>query len=69
MTAARDPLLHFFVDRYEQAYRSELDDFIDVVEGRREPPVTFEDGRRALILADAAWELFKSGKPMPVKYD
>ncbi|MGP1395355.1 MAG: inositol 2-dehydrogenase [Inquilinaceae bacterium] len=65
-TAARDPLLNFFIERYAEAYVHEIDDFIDAVEQGRPPSVTFEDGRRALILADAAIESRKTGRVVEV---
>jgi len=67
-TECRDPLLHFFIERYTKAYVAEIDAFVDAVESGFEPPVTFEDGRRALILADAAWESLKTGKAVDVAY-
>ncbi len=60
-TAQLDPLLYFFIDRYPEAYDNEINDFIDAVANNREPAVTFEDGRRALMLADAANESLKTG--------
>ena len=34
-TDAREPLLNFFLERYQQAYKSELDAFVDaLVDGR-----------------------------------
>ena len=68
MTSARDPLLNFFIERYQQAYHAELDDFIDAVETGRTPTVGFEDGRRALILADAAYKSLRSGAKVKVRY-
>ena len=62
----RDPFLHFFIERYGESYIRELDDFIDAVEGGAEPSVTFEDGRRALLLADAAAESHATGRPVRV---
>ncbi len=61
-TRASDPILHFFIDRYTEAYRAELDNFIDSVENGTEPLATFADGREALRLADAALESSKTGK-------
>ena len=49
------PLLHFFVERYEAAFNAEIDSFVDAVEGGAAVEVGFEDGRRGLILADAAF--------------
>lgn len=67
-TATRDPLMPFFIERYPEAYVDELDDFIDAVEQGRQPSVTFEDGRRALILADAANEALRTGRSVPIRY-
>jgi myo-inositol 2-dehydrogenase / D-chiro-inositol 1-dehydrogenase len=68
-TEAREPLLHFFIERYAQAYIDELNDFIDAVVQKRSPAVGFEDGRRALILADAAWEATRTGRAVTIRYD
>ena len=61
-TTVREPLLDIFSVRYAESYRRQLDDFIDAVEDGREPSVTFEDGRRALILAVAAEESMASAR-------
>jgi myo-inositol 2-dehydrogenase/D-chiro-inositol 1-dehydrogenase len=68
-TDAREPLLSFFIERYQQAYLDELSDFIDVVAAGRQPAVGFEDGRCALILANAAWEALRSGRSVRIRYD
>jgi len=67
-TDAREPLLHFFIDRYAQSYVDELADFIGAISEQRPPSVNFEDGRIALLLADAACESARSGKAVPVRY-
>ena len=67
-TDSKDPLLDFFLERYAQAYFDELDDFIDVVTERRKPQVDFEDGRLALVLADAAAQSLRSGRAVRVNY-
>lgn len=69
VTAAKEPLLYFFTERYREAYVRELDAFVEAVRDRRTPPVTFEDGRRALILADAAYEALRSGTTVTVSWD
>jgi myo-inositol 2-dehydrogenase/D-chiro-inositol 1-dehydrogenase len=66
LTAAKDPLLHFFIERYRAAYEAEIDAFVDAVERKVAPPVGFEDGRRALMLADAAYESIRSGRTVGV---
>jgi myo-inositol 2-dehydrogenase/D-chiro-inositol 1-dehydrogenase len=60
-TDAKAPLLNFFLERYRQSYRDELDDFIAAVTGGRPVAVGFEDGRRALLLADAALQSMRGG--------
>ncbi len=65
-TAARDPLQYFFTERYAESYAREIDDFIDSVEGGREPSVTFDDGYRALVLAAAADESLATGRSVTV---
>ncbi len=65
---SRDPPFYFFVQRYEEAYRAELNAFISVVEGESAPEIGIEDGRRALIIAYAAAESAKTGRPVTVKY-
>ncbi len=68
-TDAKEPLLNFFIERYQQSYLDELHDFIDSVANKKQPSVGFEDGRCALILANAALESMRSGKAVRVNYD
>ncbi len=68
-TDSKEPLLNFFMERYARAYVDELNDFIDIVAGRRTPSVGFEDGRCALILANAAVESLRTGKAVGASYD
>jgi myo-inositol 2-dehydrogenase/D-chiro-inositol 1-dehydrogenase len=63
---AADKPLHFFLERYADAYRIELNAFLDAVEKGAPMPVGAEDGRRALVLADAAIESLRTGRPVPV---
>jgi myo-inositol 2-dehydrogenase/D-chiro-inositol 1-dehydrogenase len=65
-TDAQDLLLHFFIERYQQSYVNELDDFIGAVLSRRRPSVGAEDGRRALLLANAALTSHRSGRTVAV---
>jgi myo-inositol 2-dehydrogenase/D-chiro-inositol 1-dehydrogenase len=48
------PLLNFFIDRYAEAFMAEIAAFVDAVESGAPPNVGFEDGRLALVLAEAA---------------
>ena len=61
-TEAKDPILHFFIERYREAYVRELDDFIAALETGRPCDPGFEAGRRALLLANAAYESMASGR-------
>jgi myo-inositol 2-dehydrogenase/D-chiro-inositol 1-dehydrogenase len=65
-TEIRDPLLNFFLERYDAAYRIELDAFIDAVADGKPMPVTARDGRQALRLADAALESATTGRAVKV---
>jgi myo-inositol 2-dehydrogenase / D-chiro-inositol 1-dehydrogenase len=61
---ARDPVLPFFLERYADAYRLELDAFINaVLDGTALTP-DGEDGLRAQLLADAATEAVHTGRPV-----
>ena len=59
-----DKPLPFFLERYAGAYRAELDHFIDCCLGDAKPVVQPEDGRVALVLAEAAVESVKRGAPV-----
>ena len=61
-TDAREPLLNFFLERYQQAYKSELDAYIDALVHKKQMPITVQDGLKALQLADAALESVKTGR-------
>ena len=52
---AASPYLYFFIERYEEAYLAEIDAFLACVESGSTPEPGFEDGRRALRLAEAAY--------------
>ena len=67
-TAQRDPLLHFFIERYRDAYAAEIAHFVDCVRTGVTPNVGFEDGRRALILAEAAIRSVQENRPVAVDY-
>ena len=61
-TAARDRLHPFFIERYQDAFTREIDAFVDAVERGVKPSPGFDDGRRALEVADAAEESATSGR-------
>ncbi|MCP4383230.1 MAG: inositol 2-dehydrogenase [Hyphomicrobiales bacterium] len=65
-TGALDRLKLFFLERYEDSFRTELDEFLDAIEQGRQPSVSGEDGRQALILADAAQQSAETGRAIRV---
>ena len=67
-TYSKDLIHFFFIERYEQAYKDQLEAFVIIVMNNEKPSVTFEDGRNALILANAAYDSFKNGKSVKVFY-
>ena len=58
--------LHFFLERYAEAYRAELAHFLEVAGGRAKPLTSIEDGRAALRLAEAAVESLAGRRAVPV---
>jgi myo-inositol 2-dehydrogenase / D-chiro-inositol 1-dehydrogenase len=54
-TETSEPYQFFFLERYLEAFNAEIDGFVDCVERNATPLASFEDGRRALILAEAAY--------------
>jgi myo-inositol 2-dehydrogenase/D-chiro-inositol 1-dehydrogenase len=65
-TDAREPLLAFFLERYADAYRNELEGFLAALETGAPMPTTPRDGRQALRLADAAAESVRTGRAVEV---
>jgi myo-inositol 2-dehydrogenase/D-chiro-inositol 1-dehydrogenase len=59
-----DKPLRFFLERYAEAYRRELDHFIGAVADGTAPLVGGDDGIRGLALADAAAESQRTGGPV-----
>ena len=68
-TEALEPLQHFFLERYADAYRNELTQFIDALNEGRELPTSMRDGLYALHLADCALESVKTGRSVRVSHN
>lgn len=60
-TGARDPVLHFFIERYREAYVAELDAFVTAVESAAPMSPDFADGIAALELAQAGQRSLATG--------
>jgi myo-inositol 2-dehydrogenase/D-chiro-inositol 1-dehydrogenase len=59
-----DKPLHFFLERYAEAYRAELQHFVDCCLGKAQPRTSIEDGRNAIVLAEAAVQSLQRGQPV-----
>ena len=58
--------LHFFLERYADAYRAEMNAFVSALKKKAPVPVGAEDGRQALVLAEAALESLNTNKAVKV---
>ena len=62
----RAPTLNFFLERYEAAYRIEMEHFVaSVVAGGPVTP-SIQDGLKAQVLADAATRSWETGLPVKI---
>jgi myo-inositol 2-dehydrogenase/D-chiro-inositol 1-dehydrogenase len=61
-----DRPLPFFLERYAEAYRIELAAFLAAIRTGTPMPVGPEDGRQALVLAEAALRSLREGRPVKV---
>jgi myo-inositol 2-dehydrogenase / D-chiro-inositol 1-dehydrogenase len=68
-TEARQPLKHFFLERYDQSFLIALDEFHSAVTTGRAPSTTQADGRAALAIALACTKSARDGVPVVPDYD
>lgn len=61
-TTAREPVLHFFIERYRSAYLAEIEAFVAALESGAAMSPDFADGLAALELAQAAQRSLASGR-------
>ena len=67
-TADQEPLTYLSMERKQESYVAEVAAFLDAVEKGEPPSPAFEDGRRALILANAALRSYETGRAVKVHY-
>ncbi|OZB98595.1 inositol 2-dehydrogenase [Paenibacillus sp. XY044] len=60
----RDKPKHFFLERYENAYRLEIESFVKAIVNNEDVPVSGEDGYQAELLADAAKKSWLEKRPV-----
>lgn len=58
------PVMHFFLERYEGAYRAEMTHFASCVADGKPLTPSIHDGLQAQLLADAATLSWETGKPV-----
>lgn len=58
--------LHFFVERYAQAYVEEMRAFVDAVLNDKTPPVTGLDARAPVVIGYAAKKSSKENRPVSI---
>jgi myo-inositol 2-dehydrogenase/D-chiro-inositol 1-dehydrogenase len=59
--------LDFFLQRYSDAYKVEMEHFVSAVREKKPLLTNAQDGRKALLLAEAAMESLKTHKSVEVK--
>ena len=62
----RDKPLYFFLERYQAAFVAEIQEFVDAVRDDKPTPVSGKDGLAPVLVALAAQESLKTGKPVKV---
>ncbi|MCR9110964.1 Gfo/Idh/MocA family oxidoreductase [Marivita sp. XM-24bin2] len=67
-TAAREPLKHFFLERYDQSFYNALDEFHGAIIAGRPPSATAQDGKAALTIALACVQSAKAGVTIKPTY-
>jgi len=64
---SKEPYQNFFLERYLDSYQQELAEFAKLVRGEPASCPTFDDGRMALVLANAATESAQTGKVVRIE--
>ena len=59
-TNNKTQLKNFFIERYSEAYKIQLNDLIKICKKNSKPLADFEDGRKSLILAEMAKKSLKT---------
>ena len=61
--------LDFFIERYKEAFSLQLKSFIKSIKQNSSTDVGFEDGFKALAIADAAYKSLKERKSISINYN
>ncbi len=57
----------FFLERFEAAYLAEMRHFVEAVSSGRKPQPDAQDGLRAQLIADAATQSWREGRPIKIE--
>ena len=68
ITNSEDPHYYFFIERYDHAYKNQLENFVNCIINKKPTSVNFEDGRKALIIANAAYESLANKQTVIINY-
>lgn len=69
MTSRKSKYLNFFLERYEESFKLELDDFVRSTISKKKSKVKFEDCRKALVVCEALYQSLKLNKSIRVNFD
>ena len=58
---------NFFIDRYKQAYKIQLNDLYNLVKKNKKPRSTFNDGEKSLLIANAAYKSLRTKKVVRIE--
>jgi len=61
-TDKRTQLKNFFIERYSEAYKIQLNDLVKICKKNSKPLANFDDGKKSLILAEIAKKSLNSKK-------
>ena len=67
-TNTQPQLKNFFIERYSNAYKIQLNDLAKICQRHSKPLANFEDGRKSLILAEIAKKSLKTKKSEKITF-
>ena len=67
-TGSKQSFKNFFIERYSEAFKNQLNDLAELCKKGTKPLASFEDGRMSVILADTAKKSLNSKKFEIIKF-
>lgn len=58
--------LHFFLERYMDAYATEIREFVECINNNTPVPAGGGDGRAPVVIGLAAWQSVREGRPVKI---